>query len=190
MSDHTKQEIDTALDNLILDFRIKEEKGKGFTLEQKKQAIDTNAFRKTFDEIIKKNSDDNQYLLFEYANASVRSFFKKFQIKPYGEKAYINGISVGHQNDGTVTTIRIDLDMEDDPNRMSVLQSMFQIIDVDGERLNMTDNKGRNKHKKAMLDAIKKEYINEEQNKNKTKKEAVVKDILEFFKVKIEYGKS
>jgi DNA repair ATPase RecN len=120
----------------------------------------------------------------------VRSFFKKFQIKPYGEKAYINGISVGHQHNETVTTILIDLKMEDDPNKISASQSMFQIMDVDGEQLNMTDEKGRNKHKKAMLNAIEKEYLNKEQNENETQEKAVVKDILKFFNVKIEYGKS
>ncbi|MFV9644225.1 MAG: putative CRISPR-associated protein [Desulfobacterales bacterium] len=187
VSEGAKKEIDAALKNLSLDFEIKEEKGKDFTPEEKKQAIDTNRFRKTYEEIIK-NNNENQYLLFEYADASVRSFFKKFQIKPYGEKAYINGISVGHQNNGSVTTILIDLKMEDDPNKISVLQSMFQIIDVDGEQLNMTDEKGRNKHKKDMLNAIEKEYINKEKNEDKTEEEAVVKNTLEFFNVKIEYG--
>lgn len=187
VSEGAKKEIDAALYNLNLGFRIKEEKGKDFTPEEKKQAIDSNSFRKTFEEIVK-NNNENQYLLFEYANASVRSFFKKFQTKPYGEKAYINGISVGHQNNGTVTTIRINLDMEDDPNKISVLQSMFQIMDVDGEQLNMTDEKERNKHKKAMLNAIEKEYINKEKNEDKTEEETVVKDILELFNVKIKYG--
>jgi putative CRISPR-associated protein (TIGR02619 family) len=189
VSEGARKEIDTALYNLNLGFRIKEEKGKDFTPEEKKQAIDTNRFRKTFEEIVK-NNNENQYLLFEYVNASVRSFFKKFQIKPYGEKAYINGISVKHQNDETVTTILIDLKMEDDPNKISASQSMFQILDVDGEQLNMTDEKGRNKHKKAMLNAIEEEYINKEKTEDETEEETVVKDILELFNVKIEYGES
>lgn len=189
VSEGAKKEIDAALNNLQLGFRIKEEKGKKFTPEEKKQAIDTNSFRKTFKEIVK-NNNENQDLLFEYANASVRSFFKKFQIKPYGEKAYINGISVKHQNNGTVTTILIDLKMEDDPNKISASQSMFQIMDVDGKQLTMTDEKGRNKHKKAMLNSIEKEYLNKEKSEDETEEETVVKDILEFFNVKIEYGES
>ena len=67
---------------------------------------------------------------------------------------------------------------------------MFQIMDVNGEQLNMTDEKGRNKHKKAMLNAIEEEYINKEKTKDKTEEETVVKDILELFNVKIEYGES
>ena len=41
-----------------------------------------------------------------------------------------------------------------------------------------------------MLNAIEKEYINKEKTEDETEEETVVKDILELFNVKIEYGES
>ncbi len=162
--------LDESLEKFIRGFKGKEEKGFD---DKKSETIKTpEEFREQADGFFKENP-----LYFEYANAYLRSFFKKFQIKPYKEKAYVKGIDIHHaESEGrSKIIIRINLKMEDDPDKLAILKAMFPLGDLDA-------------HKANMLKSIKSEYVQTDKDDKPLVTE--VKDTLEQFGIQIQYGES
>jgi hypothetical protein len=175
---NTKENIDRSLEQLKRKFE--EEEGKNFGLSTKGgDGIDAITFRDSLKNLI---SDEQQRILaLEYASASVGHFFKEFQKDPYTEKAYIRGISIRDELVNEKVRIKIDLDIENDSHRLKAL-SEFAKVKLGNKEINMESNDGQQEYKKAVLEALKKEYLMKEDNQQ------VVKDILNNAGIELQYG--
>jgi len=173
IEDDLLEKINEIMKAYINGFINKEDKR---SESQERQVLDTPEFRKKIQSLISEN-DKHSFLLFEYANAYLKEFFKKFQIKPYGEKAYISGIDIQSLSENGTITLVIDLQVENKPKHISKLQKLFQVDDLTA-------------HKNNILKSIAKEYSNTEKNENINEEFPIIRETLEKNNICFKYRTS
>ena len=183
LDDNIREEIEELSKGLEIQYRIDEDKWFKPTGEEKNKAIRVQVFRQKLENLT--SDEAKKALAFEYASAYVGHFFKKFQIGPYSEKAYIRGISINAEKVDEKVKIKIDLNIEDDSSRLSAL-SEFAKVKLECGEIDMTDESNREKYKKSMLEALKKEYLHNEGPKEKPCR--VVKEVLNNAGIELQYG--
>jgi putative CRISPR-associated protein (TIGR02619 family) len=183
LDETVRQKIEEHSKGLEIQYRKDEDKWFLPKAEEKDQAIGARAFREKLESLSK--DEATKALAFEYASAYVGHFFKKFQMGPYGEKAYIRGISVNADKVDERVRIKIDLNIEDDPDRLRAL-SEFAKVRLECGNLNMTQESDQAKYRKGMLKVLKKEYLHNEGSEEEPRR--VVKKILKNAGIELQYG--
>lgn len=183
LDETVRQEIERFSKGLEIQYRIDEDKWFRPTEGERNEAIGAQDFRQKLDELI--SDEGKKALALEYASAYVDHFFKEFQMGPYGEKAYIRGISINADKVDERVRIKIDLNLEDDPGRLRAL-SEFAKVRLECGDLDMTLESDQAKYKKGMLEALKKEYWYNEGSEEEPC--TVVKNALGEAGIELQYG--
>ncbi|RJQ63770.1 MAG: hypothetical protein C4530_03010 [Desulfobacteraceae bacterium] len=155
--------VETVLHQRIYDYFHKEGKGRTDPVIEKKASgvrLDPEGFRACFDQIIARHClQDAKPLFFEYAYATLRSFFKSFQKIPYGEKAFIRKVHLAGDETGDDISIHVDLEMEDDPDVFEALfDKVGETVTCDSGCFDLKGKAGRDGFKRHMLNELRKEY--------------------------------
>lgn len=177
----------TKLTNLLegLKKQYRQDEEKGFQPNNNDvQAVTSQQFREKLEALIW--TKENKVLSLEYVYAYVDCFFKDFQKGPYAEKAYIKGISIDSQKSGGIIKIQIDLDIENDPATLKVLNEFAQ-IKLNGKTLDMQKYQDREIYRQSMLESLKKEYMCTE-SYDDSRKPYVVKEALAAAGIELQYG--
>jgi putative CRISPR-associated protein (TIGR02619 family) len=168
--------INGAVKNFI------EKEGKGYEKESLKafESLDENTFRKIYQCLIEQHPE-HEGLIFEYACASFRSYFKDFQKIPYGEKAFVDQIIIQNQIVNTKIHFTINLEMAS-PERINDMAAAMECdhIEKDGKCFYLKASCGIDGFRSYMLSELEKEY---------TAENGFIKKILDDNHIVLNYAK-
>lgn len=140
-----------------------EKEGKGYKDESLEafDSLDENTFREQYQSLIEKNHE-HEGLIFEYASALFRTYFKNFQKIPYGEKAFVDQIKIQNCINGEDILFTINLEMAclERINDMAAAVGSDH-INKGKNSFNLKDPCGIDSFRSYMLKELEEEYIAE-----------------------------
>ena len=162
--------------------RFIEKEGKGYKDDSLNafDSLDEKTFRKKYQCLIELNPE-HEGLIFEYASALFRTYFKKFQKIPYGEKAFIDQIKIQNNINGDDIFFTINLEMANSERINDMATAVgYDHIEKGDMSFYLKSPSGIDGFRSYMVNELEKEY---------TAEDKLVKKILNDNHIQLNYAK-